>query len=287
MRQFVDVLLPLPLQSYYTYALPAEWVGRVEVGCRVVVSFGQKRFYTAIVVAVHERAPEGCTVKEVSELLDASPVVLPLQRRLWQWIADYYLCTEGEVYKAALPAGMKGAAFRAKTEAAVRLTEPYRTAEALQAALSALARAPQQAALVETYLRLNHGSSDGAAQHVPQRTLLEAVGCSAATLRTLEEKGIMERYDAVVGRMKGTAMGEAVALNTLNSLNEAQQAALTEVTAQLAEKEVCLLHGVTSSGKTEIYVHLIAEALAAGRQVLYLLPEIALTTQITRRLQRV
>jgi primosomal protein N' (replication factor Y) len=203
MNQYVDVIVPVPLASQFTYALPPEMAARVSVGCRVVVPFGKKKTYTAIVTRVHTEAPAGYETKTVLEAPDEGPVVLPQQLPFWQWIADYYLCTPGEVYKAAMPSPMKDADKRPGP------------------------------------------------------------------------------------RRRRQKQAEAEQTGECHPLNAAQQAAYESIQQTFHGKEVCLLHGVTSSGKTEIYIHLIAEALKAGRQVLYLLPEIALTTQITTRLKRV
>lgn len=193
---YLDILLPLPLDGTFTYRAP-EAVG---VGCRVVVTFGRTKKYVGLVCNSHDAAPAGVKVKDIDEVIDHQPVVLPSQLALWTWMADYYLCALGDVMKAALPAGLK---------------EPPR-------------------------------------QH----------------RHTAEE----------------TAEADPIAVRPLS---EAQQRALDEIHAAFTAKDVCLLHGVTSSGKTEVYTHLMEETLRRGRQVLFLLPEIVLTAQLVERLQRV
>ena len=353
MKKYVDVIVPLPIASQYTYSLPDALEGSVQEGCRVVVPFGKKKFYTAVVTKVHEVAPEGYETKEVEELLDERPVILPRQLQLWDWLASYYLCTLGDVYKAALPSGMKiesetiilyneefeameplpGAeqqvldwlntereqcitqlqrkygqknvlpvikklldkeavfvkedlkrTYKPRTEARVRLMNAGMTEAQMQSLFNEMGRAKKQLAVLMKYVELSGWCGlDSCLKEVSKKELMEASGASSAVFNGLLEKDIFELYYQEIGRLSKVAMQTV----PLNPLNVAQQRALDGIHASFHEKNVCLLHGVTSSGKTEIYIHLIQKAVEEGRQVLYLLPEIALTAQITERLRKV
>ena len=352
MKKYVDVILPLPLPRCFTYSLPDEGAEEVQIGCRVVVPFGRKKYYTAIVRNVHHYAPTEYEVKEISTVLDTSPILLPGQFRFWEWLADYYLCTQGDVYKAALPSGLKlesetiveynpdfeadaplsereqlvldllakepeqcvtklekesglkniltvikslldkealfvkeelRRTYKPKTEARVRLAADASGEENLRRIFDELERAPKQLALLMKYVELSGVLGDGASKEVSKKELLQRASASPAIFNGLVEKQIFEVYYQEIGRLN-RLVGKTVELNVLN---EHQQRAYHEIMQSFQEKNVCLLHGVTSSGKTEVYIHLIEETLRQGRQVLYLLPEIALTTQITERLKRV
>lgn len=353
MKKYVDVIVPLPIAGQYTYSLPEGWDEKVKEGCRVVVPFGRKKYYTAIITKVHETPPEEYETKDVAEILDERPVLLARQYVFWKWMADYYLCTLGDVYKAALPSGMKlesetvvvynpdfeavepltereqsvmnllsseteqcitqlekssgirqilpviksllekeavkvkeelKRSYKPRTEARVRLTPGMQDEEKLRGLFDGLARAPKQLAVLMKYIELSGwGTSGTDLKEVTRKSLLEASGASSAILNGLTGKGIFELYYQEVGRL---AKGVCNTVS-LNPLNPAQQQAYYSVLSLFATKNVCLLHGVTSSGKTEIYIHLIDQVLKSGKQVLYLLPEIALTTQITERLKRV
>ncbi len=353
MKKYVDVIVPLPIAGQYTYSLPAEMEERVQTGCRVVVPFGRKKFYTAIVTNIHYAAPEGYETKDISEVLDSSPVLLPRQYDFWKWLAEYYLCTLGDVYKAAIPSGMKLESetlvvynpdfeaiaplsekeqqvmdllstdneqcitqlervsgqknilpvikslldkeaifvkeelkrnYKPRTEARVKLADTAMDEARLQQLFNELARAPKQLAVLMKYVELSGWvSRSQSLKEVTKKDLLEQSGASAAVFNGLVEKHIFEVYHQEIGRLDKSI----VSTREVNPLNPAQQRAFEDIRQNFREKNVCLLHGVTSAGKTEIYIHLIEEALKAGKQVLYLLPEIALTTQITERLKRV
>ena len=353
MKKYVDVIVPLPIASQYTYSVPAELEESVQEGCRVVVSFGQKKFYTAIVTKVHYVAPENYETKDVEEVLETSPVILPTQFRFWEWLSTYYLCTLGDVYKAAMPSGMKLESetlvayneefeatvplpkneqrildllnddkeqcvtqlqkasglksilpiikrllekqaifvkedlkrnYKPRTEARVRLTEAYSTEHALRELFDNLGRAKKQLSLLMKYIELSGWMGTASTlKEVSKKDLLDKTGASVSILNSLVEKGVLETYYYEIGRLDKSIKGTL----SLNPLNVAQGRAFTAIRNSFQEKSVCLLHGVTSSGKTEIYIHLIEEVLRKGQQVLYLLPEIALTTQITERLKRV
>ena len=356
MPWYADVILPLPLADSYTYRLPEEYAQTVQTGSRVVVQFGPKRYYTAIVVRKHTDPPQGdYEVKEVTEILDSAPIVSATELKLWRWIASYYMCSIGDVYKAALPSGLKiesetvvelnkafeaetplrdreqkvldalqlnprqsikqltkscalkncmqvvkalldkGALFvgetilqsyRPKSEAHVRLCEAYRSAEALNGALGTLKRAPKQEKLLLKLIELAECSEPDYTnqKEVARSLLLKESGMAAAILNALIAKGIVETYMVEIGRLSPAVTDAAP---QLTPLSPQQQTAFEQIRGIWQKQDVCLLHGVTSSGKTEVYIHLINEQLKQGRQVLYLVPEIALTQQMTDRLRRI
>lgn len=353
--KYVDVIVPLPIAGEYTYSLPPALEGKVHGGCRVVVPFGPKKYYTAIVVRVHDSAPEAYETKDILEVLDERPVLLKRQFDFWQWVSDYYLCTIGDVYKAALPSGLKlesetmvvynpdfeasgplppkeqllldllsanpeqcvtqlekaagirnilpvvrsllekeavcikeelKRSYKPKTEIRVRLAGNMRTEKALQFQMNMLDRpkTEKQLAVLMKYVELSGWNGTGETlKEVSRKRLTEAAGVSPAVLDALVRKQVLEVYSSEVGRLDG---GRYDTL-PLNPLSEAQRRAFYQILSLFQTRNVCLLHGVTASGKTEIYIHLIEQAIQAGKQVLYLLPEIALTTQITERLRRV
>lgn len=353
--KYVDVIVPLPIAGEYTYSLPLALEGKVHGGCRVVVPFGPKKYYTAIVVSVHDSAPEAYETKDILEVLDERPVLLKRQFDFWQWVSDYYLCTIGDVYKAALPSGLKlesetmvvynpdfeasgplppkeqllldllsanpeqcvtqlekaagirnilpvvrsllekeavcikeelKRSYKPKTEIRVRLAGNMRAEKALQFQMNMLDRpkTEKQLAVLMKYVELSGwNGTDETLKEVSRKRLTEAAGVSPAVLDALVRKQVLEVYSSEVGRLDG---GRYDTL-PLNPLSEAQRRAFYQIMSLFQTRNVCLLHGVTASGKTEIYIHLIEQAIQAGKQVLYLLPEIALTTQITERLRRV
>lgn len=261
------------------------------MGVRVLVPFGKSKRYIGIAVSMHDNEPEGYAVKDVEEVLDAAPVVTEQQYRLWQWIAQYYMSPIGEVYKAALPSGLKSEdGYKPKTELYVRLTEQFRNPVALRIANDMLARSVNQKKVFNDYLELSHweaviGGKEGA--HPVEITREELVNRHGATLNAVSQlvkRNILETYEVEVGRLNNA--GEPHPEN-IKPLNDAQQDAYNKIVFSFIKKDITLLHGVTSSGKTEIYIHLIQKAIDDHKQVLYLLPEIALTVQIMQRLQRV
>ena len=353
MKKYVDVIVPLPIASQYTYSLPLSLEESVEEGCRVVVSFGRKKFYTAIVTKVHTVSPEGYETKDIEEVLDSSPILLPSQLRFWEWLSSYYLCTLGDVYKAAIPSGMKLESetvvvyndefeadrpladneqrlldllcsdneqcvtqlqramgvknvlpimkrllekeaifvkedlkrnYKPRTEARVRLANRELDEPGMMVLFNELSRAKKQLAVLMKYVELSGWAGRGEyLQEVSKKLLLEKAEATTTIFNGLVEKGIFEVYYQEIGRLDKSEMARM----EMNALNLVQQEAFQRIMENFRQKNVCLLHGVTSSGKTEIYIHLIQEALKAGKQVLYLLPEIALTTQITERLRRI
>lgn len=260
---------------------------------RVVVPCGQKKTYTALCVEVTDKKPNiGVkNIKCIYSVLDDMPMLLPQQLKLWQWMADYYMCTLGDIYKAALPAGLKAEdGYRPKTETYVGLTEKFHDEMALNIALDMVSRYEKQQKALAGYLELSHWAEmSGTAipddiKEITQTELCNVTHCTTPTVKSLVKRGILEIYQKEVGRLNTD--GEFTPQNA-KLLNEAQQEAYNQVLMLFMKKNVVLLHGVTSSGKTEIYIHLILKALQDHKQVLFLLPEIALTVQIMERLQRV
>ena len=287
---YVEVILPLPLDGTFTYSVPDTLAPQVRMGVRVVVPLGRSKTYTAMAVRTHNDKPEFDT-RDIIQVVDDSPVLPERQLRLWQWISTYYMCALGDVFKAALPAGLKAEdGYRPKTVRCVTLPSNLRTEHSLHIAMTALSRALKQQQTFCKYLELSHWDQiDGETppehiQEVACDELQNAANASDAILRQLTSRRFLEVYHREVGRIGG---GGEYSPENIQPLSEAQQDAMNKIGVQFMGKNVVLLHGVTSSGKTEIYIHLIQKAIEEGRQVLYLLPEIALTVQMTRRLQRV
>lgn len=287
---YVDVILPLPLEGTFTYSVPEPMVAQVRMGVRVLVPLGRSKTYTAMAVRLHSEKPEFET-RPIIQVIDAEPVLIEQQLRLWQWISTYYMSPIGDVFKAALPAGLKAEEnYRPKTVRCVTLPANLRSEQSLHMALTILKRALKQHQTFSTYLQLSHWSEiDGETPpaHIAEIAcdeLQNAANASDAVLRQLIQRNFLELYHREVGRLNTTGEYHP---ERIQPLSPAQQAAEDSIQKQFNEKNVVLLHGVTSSGKTEIYIHLIKKALDEGKQVLYLLPEIALTVQMTRRLQNV
>lgn len=358
MAQFADVILPLPLEGIFTYRLPAAFAGLVQVGCRIIVPFGTTKFYSAIVVRLHDTPPSYNT-KEATELLDSSPVVTPAQLKLWAWIADYYLCTIGDVYKAALPSGMKlesescvmyneefiaddslnpaeekiireleeettqtlsalqkrtgirnilpvikrllerdaihireevKRTYKPRFATYIKITEPYFSEEKLNETLSGLKRSAKQTEVLTCYASLSGLSAALALQNrqllreITRQELTEYASCTPGVLKALCQKGILELYQKPVGRISVQNMPAEL---IMHPLSEDQLRAANQIKETWRHQDICLLHGVTSSGKTEVYIHLIKEVIEEGKQVLFMLPEIVLTAQLTERLKKV
>ncbi|MDD4514985.1 primosomal protein N' [Massilibacteroides sp.] len=347
---YADVILPLSLENSYTYRVPEDLEKSIAPGCRVIVHFGKKRYYTAIVIHVHQREPDSSyEIKTIHSLLDVTPILRRPQLKFWQWIASYYLCKLGDVYKAALPAGLKlesetvimlndafeaklplrasegkvldalrvgekltisdlekrtgvrnvlpvlssllslGAievneelkrGFTPKMQTFIRLAEGFKTEERLHEAFTDLKRAKKQEELLITYLELSHALNPALFKEVSQKELVESADAKLTTLKELFKKGILEGYEKEIGRLQVPVCR----LKPPKVLTEAQLTAYNAIHSNFETHDVCLLYGATSSGKTEIHIHLIEEVMKMGRQALYLLPEIAITTQITERL---
>lgn len=265
-------------------------VAQVRMGVRVLVPLGRSKTYTAMAVRLHSEKPEFET-RPIIQVIDAEPVLIEQQLRLWQWISTYYMSPIGDVFKAALPAGLKAEEnYRPKTVRCVTLPANLRSEQSLHMALTILKRALKQHQTFSTYLELSHWSEiDGETPpaHIAEIAcdeLQNAANASDAVLRQLIQRNFLELYHREVGRLNTSGEYHP---ERIQPLSPAQQAAEDSIQKQFNEKNVVLLHGVTSSGKTEIYIHLIKKAIDEGKQVLYLLPEIALTVQMTRRLQNV
>lgn len=287
---YVDVILPLPLEGTFTYSVPESMVAQVRMGVRVLVPLGRSKTYTAMAVRLHSEKPEFET-RPIIQVIDAEPVLIEQQLRLWQWISTYYMSPIGDVFKAALPAGLKAEEnYRPKTVRCVTLPANLRSEQSLHMALTILKRALKQHQTFSTYLELSHWNEiDGETPpaHIAEIAcdeLQNAANASDAVLRQLIQRNFLELYHREVGRLNTSGEYHP---ERIQPLSPAQQAAENSIQEQFNEKNVVLLHGVTSSGKTEIYIHLIKKAIDEGKQVLYLLPEIALTVQMTRRLQNV
>ena len=289
---FADVILPLPLDGLFTYVVPQQLTNQVKFGVRVRVPFGRGKTYIGIIAQVHDNQPEGYEVKDLLQVLDTQPVLLPEQYRLWSWIADYYMSTIGEVYKAALPAGLKAEdGYRAKTETYIRLTPQFRSEQALHIAFDMLKRAHSQLDCFVEYLALSgwdaiesKNEQQETKNEVTREELLNSSHATLPTVSQLVKRGLLETYQVEVGRLNH---GGDPHPENIKPLSAVQQQAYNEVLFSMLKNPVTLLHGVTSSGKTEIYIHLIQREIEQHRQVLYLLPEIALTVQMMDRLRRV
>ena len=288
--RYVDVILPRPLEGYFTYAISDELAAGVKLGIRVLVPFGASKTCTAMAVRVHDDKPDFDT-KAVLQVVDSAPMLLPQQLDLWQWIAQYYMAPIGDVYTAALPAGLKDeAGWQPKTEVYVALADNFQTDKTLNIALDMLRGARQQLKAFTHFLQLTHWDTlenNQTQQPVAEITRVELMnesGASNATIKALVDRGLLRIYNKEVGRLN---TGDTEACEKPKPLSTAQQEAYNSIVFQFLKKRVVLLHGVTSSGKTEVYIHLISKALQEKKQVLYLLPEIALTVQMTSRLKRV
>lgn len=350
-NKYVNVIVPLPLGSTFTYIVPEQWADKIRIGMRVVVPFGKKKMYTAIISLIHSNPPTIYEAKEIISILDEKPILRHPQMKFWEWISVYYQSYIGDVYQSAVPAGLKlesetlvrinpdfeaekplnpsqskildilsdekpvriselnkqtgirdvmpqiktllemGAVeineelaekYKARTETYVRLTNYASEENNLQKIFDELSRAKKQLDVLMRYIDLSKCLTNKK-REVSKKELCELTGASPQVINGLVEKNILEVYKKEIGRLDYSET------NVIKEyiLNEHQQQALKEIEKSFIEKPVVLLHGVTSSGKTEVYIHLIKKAVEEGKQVLYLVPEIALTTQLTSRLKRV
>ena len=280
---FADIILPLPLDGVFTYSVPQSLEGQVIRGVRVLVPLGRNKTYVGIISEVHDKKPEGYQTKDILQVLDSSPILLDAQLHLWQWIADYYMAPIGEVFKAAFPAGLKAEdGYRPRTETYIELSQKFRNEASIHVALNMLQRASKQLTAFIDYLALS-GWDKNEPQEITRDELLNQ-GHSLPTLTALVKRGLLQTYEREVGRLN---LGGEPCFEKIKPLSQVQQDAFNKIQFSFLKKNVTLLHGVTSSGKTEIYIHLIRQTLEQKKQVLYLLPEIALTVQMMERLQRV
>ncbi len=285
---FIEVILPVPLSDTYTYSVPEEMQQQIAPGCLVLVEFGKNKHYSGIVAFIHQIPPvSDFEIKPILAIENSQPVLRRPQLRFWEWLSQYYICKLGEVYKAVLPSGFRtesAAKYTQKKETYVQLTPSYlEDEEKLSDAFNSLKRAPKQEKLLLAYLEYSQVFSSREHKEISKKELLEKSGLNDTALNGLIEKEILTCYEKEISRLKAYHHEP----KPLNQLNPLQQQAYGEIVRNFREKDVCLLHGVTSSGKTEIYIHLINEVLKLNRQALFLLPEIALTSQITIRLTEV
>lgn len=288
--RYVDVILPRPLDGFFTYAISSDMSSGVKLGIRVLVPFGASKTCTAMVVRMHDDKPAFET-KQVLQVVDAMPMLLSQQLDLWKWIAQYYMAPIGDVYTAALPAGLKDdEGWQPKTEVYVALSDNFQNDKALAIALDMLKNATQQLKAFTHFLHLSHWDTiennltQMPVAEITRVELMNVSGASSAIIKALINRGLLREYHKEVGRLNNS---DAEPSEKPKPLSQAQQEAYNNIVFQFLKKRVVLLHGVTSSGKTEVYIHLINKALTEKKQVLYLLPEIALTVQMTSRLKRV
>jgi primosomal protein N' (replication factor Y) len=347
---FADIILPLAVKGRFTYSIPAEFAGKIKLGSMVIVQFGKKKLYSGIVNALHDDNPELEKVKSILELLDSTPVINEKQLKFWKWISEYYMCTLGEVMKAALPAGLclesetqlkinpdfknlksldsssalvfnmienKGSVplkslpeivnnrntlklineliIKQAIIAGESISEKYKPRESpfiilskkftdkeLNNILDSLTRAPRQYNVLSTYIRMTGYKTGADLFPMKKSILLKESGSLPSSMNSLERKGIIVSVNLEVSRLTDSVVKQ----EPLRELNARQSEVYSSIKEIMGRKEIILLHGVTSSGKTEIYIHLIENQLKQGKQVLYLLPEIALTTQIIERLKK-
>lgn len=274
--KYVDCILPLGVEGLLTYSVPEGMEQRVCPFVRLLVPLGKSKTYTALAVRIHDEEPKGVEVKAVIDALDEKPVLLPSQYDIWKWMAEYYICPVGDIYRAAMPAGLKQEdGYRAKTETWIRFTRSYQGAKEQAIAKEMVRRAGKQSQVLAVFADLI-GENEG----VTKEELMNTAHATSAVVKALIDRGILETYEVPVGRL---STGGDNHMERIKPLSEAQTKAYDEVKA--AGATPVLLQGVTGSGKTEIYIHLIRDAVKAGKQVLYILPEIALTVQIMQRLQ--
>lgn len=353
---FVDVILPLPLDATFTYRVPKELEAKVAFGVRVIVPFGRNRLYSAVVAKVHETPPKQVTAKYILDVMDESPVVSEKQYRLWEWMAQYYMCSTNEVMTASLPSALRLAGetvvmvnpnfdgdvsvlspkelnvveilassghvtvgeigkrlqlakimplvkslvdkkviitdeeiknpYKPKRETVVSISGRYSSEATFMALLDELNDKPQTARQADTLLAFmmcarKDGKYDFKAK-LPKHELLKNDALNPNSLNTLVKKGILVVEERVVSRLKDYSAESRQEV----CLSVEQQKAFDEINTDFESSDVVLLHGVTGSGKTEIYIRLIEEQLKKNKQVLYMLPEIALTSQIVNRLRR-
>ncbi len=278
---FADIILPIAVRGRFTYRIPDDLLDKIKPGVRVTVPFGRQNLYSGIVCNIHNRPPDVKTMRNIIAVPDLVPAINETQLKFWLWISGYYLCSEGEVMKAALPSEASLSNYKPRIETFIGLSREYSDKE-LNEILDKLARAPRQQELLSSYIRLTGYSEGSATKPVSKTVLLSEAGSSHAIVETLVSKGILKAIPSEV-----TRLGRSESFNEpVRVLSDSQLAAFDSIKRQFREKDIVLLHGVTSSGKTEIYIRFIEEQLNMGKQVLYMLPEIALTAQIILRLKK-
>jgi primosomal protein N' (replication factor Y) (superfamily II helicase) len=280
-NRFADIILPLAVRGRFTYKIPDELADIVSPGVMVTVPFGGRTLYSGIVCTIHEKSPDYKHLKSVLNVVTGMPRVNEHQLKLWQWISEYYLCSEGEVMKAALPGETSLSTYKPRLERFIILAKRFSESE-LNEILDKLKKAPKQQDFLIAYLRITGYTGLSEPENISKSVLLSESQVSEGIIDTLVKKGILRSVSLPVSRLTDSESQR----DPVKKLSEAQSTAYKSVKDQFSEKDIVLLHGVTSSGKTEIYIHLIEEQLKIGRQVLYMLPEIALTTQIIQRLKK-
>ena len=240
---FVDVILPLPLDGFFTYSVPQPWGEQVKIGLRVLVPFGRNKTYVGIVAKTHKGPlPSEVQIKAVLQVLDSSPILFDTQLRLWQWIADYYMSPVGEVYKAALPSGLKAEdGYKPKMETYIRLTPQFRSEQALHIALDMLQRAPKQLKAFVDFLSLCTDSTGVDNSQLTRDELLNQ-GHTLQTVTALIKRGLLETYEQEVGRLNH---GGEPHMENIKPLSAPQQDAYNQIQFSFLKKNVTLLHGVS------------------------------------------
>jgi primosomal protein N' (replication factor Y) len=288
--RFADIILPLAVRGRFTYRIPENLSGSVTPGVRVLVQLGSRKVYSGIVCRLHNEAPGFEKIRPVLEVPDPVPLVNEKQLKHWQWISEYYICSEGEVMKAAVPAALFPSGetvspirekYKPKEETFIELAGKFSDDE-INKIFDQLSKSPRQVKFLESYLYLTGYTGEADVKPLRKSLLLKESGTSPGILDSLIRKGIMNTVTLEVGRLKDHGNKH----EPLRHLSENQNVTFVTICNSFREKDIVLLHGVTSSGKTEIYIHLIEEQLKRGKQVLYMLPEIALTAQIILRLQK-
>jgi primosomal protein N' (replication factor Y) (superfamily II helicase) len=290
-EQFAEIILPLPLYDRFTYRIPDDLCEKVKPGVRVLVQFGKRKNYSALVIALTHIAPEGFEIKPILSVLDDNAVIHPVNLGLWNWMADYYMSPLGEVMNAAMPSALKlqgsdglvEEKYKEKTKTTIGIRPDLRASETWETVLDSLSKAPKQKDLLYHFVEMSGMFSGKNKTTIDKQQLLKGSGIGEGVLNQLVDKGFLTIHKEVVSRVD-TPQAEQADMNLLNNW---QQEAIDQIREQFLQKQVVLIHGVTASGKTEIYIHLIDEACRQGKQVLYLVPEIALTPQIVVRLKKV
>ncbi len=282
---YADIILPLSVGNLFTYRVSSPLSGRIERGSGVIVPFGKKSSYKGIVYRIYAEKPDLSVVKEIIDVIGTGPLVSEVQLDLWQWVSEYYQCALGDVMNATLPSCIISAddslKYRIRTGSRLVLSRSY-TEDELAVLLDSMQKTPARYRLLINYLDITSYEGGKNVPDVSLKMLREKAGISVSVIKKLTEAGIFRRFEKEESRFDGYAE----ALSPLKELSPLQQKAYKEITRQFADRDTVLLHGVTSSGKTEIYIHLIEKVLSQGKKVLYLLPEIALTTQIINRLRK-